>query len=269
MNKVFKALVAVTLMTMAMLTVGCGNNNSNNQDTDHLEAVGTIMEEVAMEAVEAKDMKGEEVELRQDNSYDYVDLGLPSGTLWAVCNVGATLPEEYGSYFTWGETEPKEVYDEKTYKYNDDENYLTKYNLQSYEGHNGFVDNLSILLPEDDAATANWGAEWRTPTKEEWEELIENTTHAWTDQNEVGGRLFTGPNGNSIFLPAGGYQRCNDEGEYEGLNWCFVNGCYWTSSIYRLSSSAAWNLSFGSSGCHVTNSYRVQGYAVRAVYSAK
>ena len=81
----------------------------------------------------------------------YVDLGLPSGLLWATCNVGANAPEEYGDYFAWGETQPKDYYDWSTYQYcNGSENTLTKYCWYSGNGYNGYTDNLIILQPEDD-----------------------------------------------------------------------------------------------------------------------
>ena len=144
-----------------------------------------------------------------------VDLGLPSGTLWATCNVGANSPEEYGDYFAWGETEPKDDYSWETYLYcngTDANGYglLTKYNSNSVDGYNGFTDNLSELLPEDDAATANWGGNWQTPSSDQLYELINSsyTTAEWTTQNGVNGYKITSiRNGNSIFLPAGGYYR--------------------------------------------------------------
>ena len=110
-------------------------------------------------------------------AHEYVDLGLPSGLLWATCNVGATSPEDYGDYFAWGETQPKDTYEWSTYQYcNGSYNTLTKYCSNSSYGYNGFTDNLTTLLPEDDAATANWGGNWRMPTKEEFQELYNNTT---------------------------------------------------------------------------------------------
>jgi len=109
------------------------------------------------------------------NGHEYVDLGLPSGTLWATCNVGATTPEGYGDYFAWGETTPKETYNWMTYKWgsgNESDGWLyrelTKYCSDSTYGLYGFHDNLTELLPEDDAATANWGNGWRTPTRAQW-----------------------------------------------------------------------------------------------------
>ena len=119
----------------------------------------------------------------QDN-HTYVDLGLPSGTLWATCNVGANFPEEYGDYFAWGETQPKDTYNWSTYKYaNGDYDKLTKYCNRSDYGNNGFTDNLTALQTGDDPATANWGSGWRRPSKAQWDELLANTTNQWTAKN--------------------------------------------------------------------------------------
>ena len=167
-------------------------------------------------------------------NHSYVDLGLPSGTLWATCNVGATTPEEYGNYYAWGETEPKSVYDWDNYKYcNGHSNQLTKYCTQSQYGYNGFTDNLTVLQPSDDAATANWGSGWCIPTKEQWEELYQNTATIWTTQNNVKGCRFTGLNGNSIFLPATGIiyssmpEDVGDDGEYLSSSLCATSRSYY------------------------------------------
>ena len=139
------------------------------------------------------------------DNHEWVDLGLPSGTLWAKCNVGASSPEDYGDYFAWGETAPKDVYNWSTYKWcNGDYTAMTKYCTNSYFGYNGFVDNKAELDPEDDAAYVNWGASWRMPTFEQIQELLVNCSSQWTTQNGVNGRLVTGPNGNTLFLPAAG-----------------------------------------------------------------
>ena len=136
--------------------------------------------------------------------HDYVDLELPSGTMWATCNVGAESPDQYGDYFAWGETTPKATYNWSTYKYcKGDYNMLTKYCSESDFGFNGFTDDLVTLQPNDDAATANWGEGWSTPTYNQWVELLRKCTHSWTTINGVKGCLFTARNGNSIFLPAG------------------------------------------------------------------
>ena len=131
-------------------------------------------------------------------SSDWVDLGLPSGLLWAKCNVGANSPQEFGDYFAWGETITKSNYDWDTYKYWQDM-LLTKYCGNSAWGYNGYSDNLTKLEPMDDAATVNMGSQVHTPTKAEWEELIANTTQTYTTIDTTHGILFTGSNGNTMF----------------------------------------------------------------------
>ena len=197
-------------------------------------------------------------------AYEYVDLGLPSGLLWATCNVGADTPEGYGDYFAWGETQPKDTYNWSTYQYcNGSYNTLTKYCNDSDYGYNGFTDNLSTLLPEDDAATANWGGDWRMPTKEEWQELYQNTTHTWTTQNGVNGCLFTASNGNSLFLPAAGYRHNNS------LFDAADNGFYWSSSLNPDYPNNAWYLDPYSLNYNMNYSRRVDGQSVRPVRSSR
>lgn len=161
------------------------------------------------------------------NNHAYIDLGLPSGTLWAKCNIGAIVPEGYGNYYSWAEIEKKELYRWDTYKWCNVDGELIKYCNVSYYGYNGFTDNLTTLLPEDDAATANWGNGWRMPTKAQWEELYQNTSNTWTTQNGVYGVLFTASNGHSLFLPAAGF-RCDDERDNVGG----LGSYYWSSSLY-------------------------------------
>ncbi|MBR3783332.1 MAG: hypothetical protein IKJ78_02545, partial [Bacteroidales bacterium] len=136
-----------------------------------------------------------------DNNSGWVDLGLPSGLLWATCNVGADTPEEFGDYFAWGETQPKDEYTWDNYRFGSDQMHLTKYCSQQEYGLDGFTDSLTTLKSEDDAA-ASLGDGARTPTREEWQELMDNTTSEWTTQNGVKGIKFTASNGNAIFLPA-------------------------------------------------------------------
>ena len=187
--------------------------------------------------------------------HEYVDLGLPSGLLWATCNVGADNPEDYGDYFAWGETQPKNCYDWSTYQHcNGSHTTLTKYCSNSSYGYNGFTDNLTILLPEDDAATANWGGNWRMPTEEEWLELYHNTTVTWTTQNDVKGRLFTAGNGNSLFLPAAGF-RSGDILYDAG----YGDNC-WSSSLITDYPDHA-----GGFGWNPHSSSRSSGYSMRPV----
>lgn len=150
------------------------------------------------------------------DDHEWVDLGLPSGTLWATCNVGANAPEEFGDYFAWGETAPKDYYAWSNYKWcNGSDETLTKYCNDSTCGYNGFVDNKDELDPEDDAAYVNWGPSWRMPTVHQTQELWQDCTWQWTQVNGVNGRLVTGPNGNTLFLPAAG--QCINNGENIGV----------------------------------------------------
>lgn len=196
------------------------------------------------------------------NGHEYVDLGLPSGTLWATCNVGATKPEEYGDYFAWGETSIKNTYNWPPYKYSKgDYKNLTKYCCKSDFGDNGFTDSLTELQHGDDPAAVYWGGGWQTPSYEQWEELLANTTNEWTTQNGVDGCLFTSKkNGQMIFLPAAG-DRWDGELGYAG-----DDGSYWSRSLYTGDPSDAWNLTFYSDDCGMDHNYRSRGFSVRPVH---
>ena len=162
-----------------------------------------------------------------ENGREYVDLGLPSGTLWAAWNVGADCPEAYGDYFAWGEVTVKTKYYWDTYAWSVGSLYtvlyFTKYCSNSSWGYNGFTDELTELVAADDAATANWGDEWQTPSFAQFEELInpDYTTTEWTTQNGKNGLLVTSKRsiwtGNSIFLPAAGDQYIDPEHSYNPI----------------------------------------------------
>ncbi len=197
------------------------------------------------------------------NGHDWVDLGLPSGTKWATCNVGADTPEGYGDYFAWGETATKETYNWSTYRYsNGGEGYneLTKYCNNAEFGYNGFTDALTTLEVADDAAAVNWGSGWRMPTRNEMNELFNNCTHEWVTQNGVNGRKFTGSNGNSIFIPATG-RRLDGSLDFDGFY-----GDYWSSSLYDSSPDLTWGLDFDLYGNYnVYGIDRSYGFPVRPV----
>ncbi len=193
-------------------------------------------------------------------SDDWVDLGLPSGTLWATRNVGALAPEDYGDYFAWGETTPKEYYDWSNYKWsNGAYNQLTKYCDMESHGYMGFIDTKTELDPEDDAAYVNWGPSWRMPTKEQQDELWEKCTSLWTQRNGVYGRLVYGPNGNTLFLPASGF-RWNDSLEEAGSY-----GRLWSRTLYSGYPYLANILRFGSRDLFFEVGNRAYAFAVRAV----
>ena len=197
------------------------------------------------------------------NGHEYVDLGLPSGTLWATCNVGATTPEGYGDYFAWGETKPKSIYNWRTYKYcNGGGDQLTKYCSTFKYGYHGFSDKLTVLQPEDDAATANWGSGWCIPTKKQWEELYKNTDHTWKVWDGVNGMLFRGKNGALLFLPAAG-SRWGGDLYNDG-----AVGYYRSSSLRTDYPGSAWDFDFDSGDFDMYGSNRYYGISVRAVRSA-
>lgn len=140
---------------------------------------------------------------------EYVDLGL--SVKWATFNVGATSPYETGDFFSFGETEPKDSYTRSNYKYYEPDN-LVKYTKYNFYTRYGIVDYKYRLDMEDDVARVKWGGDWRMPTIEEMEELVYNCYWEWTEINSsVYGYKVTGPNGNSIFLPAGYYRDDEDE----------------------------------------------------------
>ena len=168
------------------------------------------------------------------NGHEYVDLGLPSGTKWATCNVGASNPREYGDYFAWGETKPRSSYSE--------DNYM-------------FFSDPAVLPASADAATANWGSGWRMPTKAEFEELKDKCTWTWLSN----GYKVVGPNGNGIFLPAAG-RRYDSELDYAGSY-----GLYWSSSLRTDYTGSAWDLDFCSDDYGMSRYYRGYGCTVRPV----
>lgn len=200
MNRKNYLLSLTAIMIAVMLSVSfisCGGDDGNDGGTGHNDND------------------------HQLNGHEWVDLGLPSGTLWATCNIGASSPEDYGGYFAWGETTSKDYYSWSTYKYCEGtSNTLTKYNNKS---NYGIVDDKTELEDADDAATVNWGSGWQMPSRGQCEELrnSSNTTSEWTSLNGVYGRKITSrTNGNSIFLPAAGeryddtYQAFQEYGYY-------------------------------------------------------
>ena len=175
---------------------------------------------------------------------DAIDLGLPSGTLWANWNVGATKPEEYGSYYAWGETEEKETYTQDNYKH-----------------YNSTYINIGadISGTKYDVAHVMWGDGWHMPTKAQIQELIDKCTWTWITYNDsVYGYKVTGPNGNRIFLPAAGYRF----GTSLGLAGSY--GLYWSGAL-SYSSYYAYVLYFSSGDHGVNYNYRYHGQSVRPV----
>ena len=183
-----------------------------------------------------------------------IDLGL--SVKWASFNLGATSPEDYGYYFAWGETGPKEEYYSFTYEWCNAYNKLTKYVTDSEDG---IVDNRTELEAADDAAKAHLGGDWQIPSIDDWKELNStNCTWEWTTEKGVNGYKVTSYNGNSIFLPAAGYR--------SGANLIGAgsNGYYWSRSL-DADDTYGWGLGFYSDFWYTNSSFRDNGQSVRAV----
>ena len=198
------------------------------------------------------------------DKHTYVDLGLPSGTLWATCNVGANNATEPGNFYAWGETEPKEEYSWQTYKWTGKQKVINKYNNNQNYGN---PDNKYVLDAEDDAATVNWGKKWRTPTSEELTELRIHCNWEWTrNYNGTGavGRIgISKTNGNIIFLPAGGYRfSTNVKSENE-------DGGYWSSTLCENYSYRSYSFNFRDINVEWHHSRRFSGRNVRPVLIKK
>lgn len=172
------------------------------------------------------------------DTHEAIDLGL--SVKWAACNIGATQASDYGNYFAWGETSPKNTYTEENYTVGND-----------------CMNPAKNLLSDYDAAHATWGFNWRMPTIAEIDELSSRCTWTWTAQNGVSGYRITGPSGNSIFLPAAGQMR--DKAVNVGST-----GYYWSATLSNDYSTAAYNLNFtGYTGRWSAN--RSYGFTIRAV----
>ena len=239
MKKVTKAIAAIMLMTAAVFAAGCTK---------------------------------EEPSSGSHNGHAYVDLGLPSGTLWATSNLEAGNSKGH-AHFAWGETQTKTSYINETYKFYETYPNIVAGHIVGYLSRMSKYcsnDQLTVLEAEDDAATVFWGEGWHIPTVEEWKELYDNCTFTYIepDKNNKSrreGALFTAPNGNTLFLPvAVNYETYISPVEEEDLFGC----AYWTSSVYP---KGQWNhaqfTSISSFGAKISNEYRWLGLEIRPVYS--
>ena len=270
MQKFTKVVAFIMLSISVFCVVGCGDNN-NGVSSESGNSKKKSKSEKNVPKPENNDKKADNDKpgnMLTLNGHEYVDLDLPSGTLWATCNVGTVSPEGYGEYFCWGETQPKSYYGYSNYKYWKGERGkltcdITKYCNDGREGDNGYYDNLTTLEANDDAAVVNWGGAWRMPTRAEMEELIDYTTHTMTTFKDVPGVLFTGSNGKTLFFPAAGH-KYDDKLVNTG-----VYGNYWSSSIGTYGSWGGSYFIFDVDDVNfgVGNSYRNCGHSVRPVCS--
>ena len=268
MKSLMKTSLTAMMLIVALMLAGCqpeddpqnggGDNNGGDPNGNNTEAV--------------------------IDGHAYVDLGLPSGTLWATCNIGAERPEGYGKYFAWGETSPKPTYDYWNYvhscfhvygmlDYNDEFNYAKYCSDPAYAWH-GVADTLTMLESVDDAAAVNWGGGWHVPSLSEMSELFENCSWSSTTQGGVRGLKVTASNGNSLFFPAAGYryfQLLYEEENGQGFYW--MNQTFWNDitdawSLYFDPSIEPFLWSPNTEGTLLHHERRYRGFSVRPVHAA-
>ena len=256
MKKNFLLLSIALVSLSSIVLTGC-----EKEDPDAIK-----MEDVnkGIQLITAKDGK----------DYEVVDLGPTSGNLWAVCNMGATSPEQTGSFFAWGETEAKNDFGWPSYRWSDDDGVeLFKYCLDRDRGK---YDGITTLQPEDDAPTQLLGEDWHIPSKQDFNELTtkKNCTAKWCKLNGVGGFLFTsvrkGYEGNSIFIPLAGMND-SDHARFAGqYGWYWCNSLYQDPESLKYSTTEAtcvW-LEHGDVDNHVVKSRpRRAGLPIRAIYT--
>ena len=224
-----------------------------------------------------------------EKGHEWVDLGLPSGTKWATCNIGAKNPQEYGNYYAWGEVTTKSIYNSSTYKYRNSDGQLTKYDITKYDiesryGKNGFADGKTTLELEDDAAYVNWGGKWMMQTMVQLMELRNECYWEWTEdyngsgvagcivykakaEADKGKYVYKGKTPSSsyslsdahIFLPAAGYRYDVD------LDYAGSEGTYWSSSLNTDYPLDALSVGFDSDDVNYGSVDRCCGQSVRAV----
>ncbi len=268
---IFNLLVFVSVMA---LCTACGGNEPEDPDKPGTENTDPNKPDGGSEEPGDKEEPGEGEEPGDTDpgedvivggKQEVVDLGLPSGTLWASCNLGADSPEQFGAYFAWAEVKPKKKYGWDTYEY---ATYKTEIKNEKevvlLDELTKYFDATTPLEKSDDAAFVNWGGDWRLPTNAEFTELTKYCYWSWTEKNGVKGCEFSG-NGNSIFLPAAGFYD-GDILFYDG------SGCYyWSSDIGTQDLGTSFGF-YSEKESYMTQLYageRCVGNTIRAVKSGK
>lgn len=240
-GRVIRSLKLGTIDSITYSKVGLDGKTYSDYVTQVISASGDSYRN-ALSAIDSVSFK---VYKKNVTPGDAIDLGL--SVKWASHNVGASMPEDFGAYYAWGETDEKDNYTFRTYKY---------YNPDTKECAN-IGDN--ICGTAYDVATAKWGGAWRMPSLEEVTELLEKCKHEWITSNGVEGMKFTGPNGNSIFLPAAGWRDTTDVNDVE------LYGDYWTGSVDKDYPLSSYTLSFGGGEVDWSIGYRSYGQVIRPV----
>ena len=241
-NQIVRGALAIPMFLVAFSFVSCSDDDDDDDDDITLTADTSADDTSDDEETTSSETSDDETTSSGTtyiNGYAAVDLGL--SVKWATCNIGADSPEDYGNYYAWGETETKDEY-----KASNSATYGVE--MDDIAGNADY-----------DAATANWGSSWRMPTYDEMKELVDSCTWTWTTENDINGCLVTGPNANSIFLPAAGYR--GGTSLYSAGFSCD----YWSSTPYGSDPGWAYDLFFNSSTHFVDRSSRYYGYTVRPV----
>ena len=245
-------MVAVALfLSLFGLLKGCGDNDKYVQDvsdTSSVERKDTIQDPSTEEHGKNVPPPPTSFKTCPDGNHPHkIDLGLPSGTLWACCNVGATKPEGDGDYYAWGETTTKSDYNWNTYEHCD--------------GTEKSCHNLgtSICGTQYDVAYVKLGSSWQMPTADQFLELLNNCKNEWAMVNGVSGRRFTGPNGGNIFMPAAGCRFGTD------LHNRGAGGGYWSGTQSTVDSYDALILSSDAEGADRYGSNRHYGRNIRPI----
>lgn len=241
-----KKTIFTLVLTLVAFTSNAQTSPRGDLDGDGVVSVSDVMELVKI--ILYGDAPKAYLTCPDDHHPHLIDLGLPSGTKWACCNVGADKPEVYGGYYAWGETEEKSNYHLSTYIHRDGSS-STCHDLGS-----------DIAGTQYDVAHVKWGGSWVMPTHDQQMELCDNCTYEWTTVNGVKGGKFTSKtNGGIIFLPAAGYRYDS------GLGYAGSEGYYWTSAQGPSDTDYAVSLDFGSGYTYWYYHYRYYGRSVRPV----
>ncbi len=251
-KKVLYCLFAFAVAFSFTALVSCGDDDKDDAATEA--AGGSGSSDGGQKGGDDGETTDKDPVTVKVNGHDFVDLGLPSGLLWAANNLGATAATEYGSYYAWGETTAKTVYSWENYKWcNGDEDHITKYG----------TDGKTVLDAADDAATSLWGTPCRIATKEEFKELEDNCTAQFTTYKGVSGcKLKSKTNGNFIFLPAAGMYSDED------LLVKGTRSVYWAATVDSEMPEAAYGTYSTLNIAFASNTYaRSVGLPVRPVAS--
>ena len=210
-----KKILTIILLLLFVITISAQTNKGHSRKTQKTVQQTSSKKRSSQsndgETQSSKLGKKSATNFCPDNNHPHaIDLDLPSGTLWSCCNVGASIPEEYGGLYAWGETKTKKMYSMQNYKYHD-----------GSSSKRGYTKNFwTISGTEYDVAHVTWGNGWQMPKHTQFKELINNCIFEFITINGISGAKFIGPNGNAIFLPAAG---CGFSDEVDGVN---DKGCY-------------------------------------------